>query len=39
VDIIWNDQPVDIKVTNLPKEWFDDGKSIDDAIKNPIFRM
>jgi hypothetical protein len=36
VDVIWNEQPVDIKVTNLPKEWFDDGKTIDDAIKNPI---
>jgi len=36
VDIMWNEQPVDIKVTNLPKEWFDDGKSIDDAINNPV---
>lgn len=36
VDIIWNEQPVDIKVTNLPKEWFDDGKTIDDAINDPI---
>lgn len=36
VDIIWNEQPVDIKVTNLPKEWFKDGKTIDDAINNPV---
>lgn len=36
VDVIWNEQPVDIKVTNLPKEWFKDNKTIDDAIKNPI---
>ena len=35
VDIIWNEQPVDIKVTNLPKEWFKDGYDIDHAIKNP----
>jgi hypothetical protein len=35
VDIIWNEQPVDIKVTNLPKEWFKDRYNIDDAIKNP----
>ncbi|MBI5221893.1 MAG: hypothetical protein HY980_00110 [Candidatus Magasanikbacteria bacterium] len=37
VDIIWNEQPVDIKVTNLPKEWFGDGHNIDDAINNPVF--
>lgn len=36
VDVIWNGQPIDIKVTNLPKEWFDDGKTIDDAINNPV---
>ena len=36
VDVIWNEQPVDIKVTNLPKEWFTDGKTIDDAIANPV---
>lgn len=36
VDVIWNEQPVDIKVTNLPKEWFDDEKTIDDAINNPV---
>lgn len=36
VDVIWNEQPIDIKVTNLPKEWFDDGKTIDDAINNPV---
>lgn len=36
VDIIWNEQPVDIKVTNLPREWFSDGKTIDDAIRDPI---
>lgn len=36
VDIIWNEQAVDIKVTNLPKEWFRDGHSINDAINNPI---
>lgn len=35
VDIIWNEQPVDIKVTNLPKEWFKDGHDIDYAINNP----
>ena len=36
VDVIWNEQAVDIKATNLPKEWFRDGYTIDDAIKNPI---
>lgn len=36
VDVIWNEQPVDIKATNLPKEWFRDGYTIDDAIKDPI---
>lgn len=36
VDAIWNEQPVDIKVTNLPKEWFKDKKTIDDAINDPI---
>ena len=36
VDIIWNEQPVDIKVTNLPKEWFNDGKTIEDAISSPV---
>jgi len=36
VDVIWNEQPVDIKITNLPKEWFKDKKTIEDAIKNPI---
>lgn len=36
VDVIWNEQPVDIKVTNLPKEWFEDGKTIDDAISDPV---
>lgn len=36
VDVIWNDQPVDIKVTNLPKEWFNDGKTIEDAISDPV---
>lgn len=35
VDVIWNEQPVDIKVTNLPKEWFKDGFDIDYAINNP----
>lgn len=35
VDIIWNEQPIDIKVTNLPKEWFKDGHDIDNAIKHP----
>lgn len=35
VDIIWNEQPVDIKITNLPKEWFKDGYNIDYAINNP----
>lgn len=36
VDVIWNGQPVDIKVTNLPKQWFDDGKTIDNAINDPV---
>ncbi|TAL58689.1 MAG: hypothetical protein EPN88_18165 [Bacteroidetes bacterium] len=36
VDFIWNEQPVDMKVTNLPKEWFNDGRSIEDAINNPV---
>jgi len=36
VDVVWNGQPIDIKVTNLPKEWFADGKTIDDAISDPI---
>jgi hypothetical protein len=36
VDVIWNEQPIDIKVTNLPREWFVDGKTIDDAINNPV---
>lgn len=36
VDVIWNEQEVDIKATNLPKEWFRDGYTIDDAISNPI---
>ncbi len=36
VDIIWNEQPVDIKATNLPKEWFRDSYTIDDAMNNPI---
>lgn len=35
VDIIWNEQPVDIKVTNLPKEWFKSGYDIYYAINNP----
>lgn len=35
VDILWNEQPVDIKVTNLPKQWFKDGYDIDYAISNP----
>jgi hypothetical protein len=35
VDILWNEQPVDIKVTNLPKEWFKSGYDIDYAINNP----
>jgi len=36
VDVIWNEQPVDVKATNLPKEWFRDGYTIDDAINNPV---
>ncbi|MFA6257357.1 MAG: hypothetical protein WCT29_03580 [Candidatus Paceibacterota bacterium] len=36
VDVIWNEQPVDIKATNLPKEWFRDGYTVDDAIRNPV---
>jgi hypothetical protein len=35
VDVIWNGQPVDIKVTNLPGEWFKDGYDIEYAINNP----
>lgn len=35
VDIIWNEQPVDIKVTNLPREWFKVGYDINYAINNP----
>lgn len=35
VDIIWNEQPIDIKITNLPKEWFKAGYSIGHAIENP----
>lgn len=35
IDIIWNEQPVDIKVTNLHKKWFEDGYDIDYAIANP----
>lgn len=35
VDILWNDQPVDIKVTNLPKEWFKNGLDIKYALDNP----
>lgn len=35
VDIIWNGQPVDIKITNLPKEWFKSGYDIDYATNNP----
>ncbi len=35
VDVIWNEQPVDIKVTNLPKEWFKGGFDIEYAIRNP----
>jgi len=36
VDVIWNEQPVDIKVTNLPKEWFRDRHTVEDAVENPI---
>jgi hypothetical protein len=36
VDIIWNEQPVDIKVTTLPKEWFQGGKTIEDAVEDPV---
>jgi hypothetical protein len=36
VDVIWNEQPVDIKVTNLPKEWFRDKHTIEDAVSNPV---
>src|SRR3989338_3725279 len=36
VDVIWNEQAIDIKATNLPKERFRDGYTIDDAINNPI---
>ncbi|MDD5133992.1 MAG: hypothetical protein PHP01_01105 [Phycisphaerae bacterium] len=36
VDVIWNEQAVDIKATNLPKEWFRDKYTIDDAINDPV---
>lgn len=35
-DIFWLEQPWDIKNTNLPGEWFEDGYTVGDAIKNPI---
>lgn len=35
VDVIWNEQPIDIKVTNLPREWFNDNRTIEDAIQDP----
>ncbi|MFA5917777.1 MAG: hypothetical protein WC850_06100 [Candidatus Gracilibacteria bacterium] len=35
IDVIWNEQPIDIKVTNLPKEWFKSGYNIQYAIDNP----
>jgi hypothetical protein len=35
IDVIWNEQPIDIKVTNLPKEWFKSWYNIQYAIDNP----
>ena len=35
VDIFWQQQPWDVKNTNLPKEWFKEGYTIEDAVKNP----
>ena len=35
VDIIWNEQPLDIKVTNLPREWFKNGLTFEDALSDP----
>lgn len=36
VDFFWLGQPWDLKNTNLPKEWFKDGHTFNDAIKNPV---
>ena len=35
-DLFWIGQPWDLKITNLPREWFEDGYSLSDAIKYPI---
>lgn len=34
-DIFWLGQPWDIKNTNIPKEWFTDGHTLDEAMANP----
>jgi hypothetical protein len=35
-DLFWLNQPWDLKITNLPREWFKDGHTISDAIENPV---
>lgn len=35
-DIFWLGQPWDVKNTNLPSEWFQDGYTLEDAIRNPV---
>lgn len=36
VDFFWCGQPWDLKNTNLPREWFQAGRTIDDAINDPV---
>jgi len=35
-DLFWLDQPWDLKHTNLPREWFKDGHTVEEAIANPV---
>lgn len=35
-DLFWLGQPWDLKHTNLPREWFKDGYTLEDAMKNPV---
>lgn len=35
-DLFWLGQPWDLKHTNLPREWFKDGYTLEDAVKNPV---
>jgi hypothetical protein len=35
-DIFWLGQPWDVKNTNLPSDWFQDGYTIEDAVRNPV---